>query len=52
VVSTQSNITFVKVSPGAIKFIPAITVTEGAVELLSLSALKTTGSAVRMYSNQ
>ena len=50
--STQSNITFVKVSPGAIKFIPAITVTEGAVELLSLSALKTTGSAVRMYSNQ
>jgi len=46
----HTNLTFLQISPGAIRFEIDLTVTEGAINLLSLGALKTESSHVKMFS--
>ena len=46
----HANLTFLQISPGAIKFEIDLAVTEGAINLLSLGAIKTESSLVKMFS--
>ena len=47
--STLTNIAFTQISPGEIRFVLDIDVSEGTIDLLTLSAVKTENSFVKMY---